>query len=124
MLIEPWQCKKDNGNYYKVYTPFYKELIRIRKYQPNLKKAVFNKLIKLASSNTLDSLKLLGPKLTWQNIIKEWQVGEQAAAQLLEQFLTTKIKDYKTARDYMSTDAPIYILVKYLQIKSSMPYKI
>ncbi|MFV9984243.1 MAG: hypothetical protein AB8V03_00050 [Francisella endosymbiont of Hyalomma asiaticum] len=66
----------------KVYTPFYKELIRITKYQPNLKKAIFNKLIKLASSNTLDSLKLLELKLTWQNIIKEWQVGEQAAVQL------------------------------------------
>ncbi|APD50760.1 cryptochrome/photolyase family protein [Francisella hispaniensis] len=105
LLIEPWQCKKDDGSHYKVYTPFYKELIKIRKYQPNIKKAVFSRLIKLASSDTLDSLKLLEPKLTWQNIIKQWQVGEKAAAQLLEQFLTTKIKDYKIARDYMSTDA-------------------
>lgn len=105
LLIEPWQCKKGDGSHYKVYTPFYKELIKIRKYQPNLKKTVFNKLVKLASSATLDSLKLLKPKLTWQNIIKQWRVGEQAAAQLLEQFLTTKIKAYKTVRDYMNIDA-------------------
>ena len=85
--------------HYKVYTPFYKELIRIRKYQPNLKKA-FNKLVKLASSDTLDSLKLLEAKHHQRR-----QVGERAVAQLLEQFLTTKIKDYKTACDYMSTDA-------------------
>ena len=61
---------------------FTKNLSELHNINQISKKLFFNKLIKLASSNTLDSLKLLEPKLTWQNIIKEWQVGEQAAAQL------------------------------------------
>lgn len=47
LLIEPWQCKKDDGTHYKVYTPFYKELIKIRKYRSNIVKPSFNSLKKL-----------------------------------------------------------------------------
>ncbi|WP_150467469.1 cryptochrome/photolyase family protein [Francisella sp. SYW-9] len=105
LLIEPWECKKDDGTHYKVYTPFYKELIKVRKYRSNIVKSEFNKLEKLNSSRDLDSLKLLEPKHSWQNIIKQWQVGEKSASKILEDFLADKVKNYKTARDYMSLDA-------------------
>ncbi|AJI59879.1 DNA photolyase family protein [Francisella tularensis subsp. holarctica] len=62
LLIEPWQCKKDDGTHYKVYTPFYKELIKIRKYRSNIAKPNFSYLRKLNNSENLDSLKLIEPK--------------------------------------------------------------
>ncbi|AIT08594.1 deoxyribodipyrimidine photolyase [Candidatus Francisella endociliophora] len=105
LLIEPWECKKNDGTHYKVYTPFYKELIKVRKYCSNIAKPSFAKLIKLDSSVNLEALELLEPKLAWQDIIKQWQVGEDAAINKLEDFLENKIKDYKVARDFMSTDA-------------------
>ncbi|WP_395167243.1 cryptochrome/photolyase family protein [Francisella salimarina] len=105
LLIEPWQCKKDDGTHYKVYTPFYKELIRIRKYRSNIAKPCFNSLKKLETAADLSSLKLLEPKLSWQNIIDQWQIGEVASHQILEEFLDSKVKEYKTARDFMSTDS-------------------
>ncbi|ABK90007.1 deoxyribodipyrimidine photo-lyase [Francisella tularensis subsp. novicida] len=105
LLIEPWQCKKDDGTHYKVYTPFYKELIKIRKYRSNIAKPNFSYLRKLNNSENLDSLKLLEPKHSWQNIIKQWQIGESASHQILEEFLNNKVKEYKTARDFMSTDS-------------------
>ncbi|KEI35925.1 deoxyribodipyrimidine photolyase [Francisella sp. W12-1067] len=105
LLIEPWQCKKGDGTHYKVYTPFYKELIKTRGNRPNLGKPKFKKLTKLAKAVSLDSLGLLKPKHSWQEIIKQWKVGEEAAVNILERFLDEKIKDYKVARDYMSLDA-------------------
>lgn len=105
LLIEPWQCKKDDGTHYKVYTPFYKELIKIRKYRSNIVKPSFNSLKKLETADELDSLRLLEPKLSWQNIIDQWQIGEVASHQILEEFLDSKVKEYKTARDFMSTDS-------------------
>ncbi|QWU98576.1 cryptochrome/photolyase family protein [Francisella salimarina] len=105
LLIEPWQCKKGDGTHYKVYTPFYKELIRIRKYRSNIAKPCFNSLKKLETAADLSSLKLLEPKLSWQNIIDQWQIGEVASHQILEEFLDSKVKEYKTARDFMSTDS-------------------
>ncbi|MEY8714314.1 deoxyribodipyrimidine photo-lyase [Francisella philomiragia] len=105
LLIEPWQCKKGDDTHYKVYTPFYKELIKIRKYHPNIAQPSFNNLVKLDSSNCIDLLKLLEPKHSWQDIIKQWQVGEKSASKILEDFLADKVKTYKTARDFMSTDS-------------------
>ncbi|QEO57078.1 cryptochrome/photolyase family protein [Francisella marina] len=105
LLIEPWQCKKNDGTHYKVYTPFYKELIKIRKYRSNIAKPCFNSLEKLETAADLSSLKLLEPKLSWQNIIDQWQIGEVASHQILEEFLDSKVKEYKTARDFMSTDS-------------------
>lgn len=105
LLIEPWQCKKNDGTHYKVYTPFYKELIRVRKYRSNIAKPCFNSLKKLETAADLSSLKLLEPKLSWQNIIDQWQIGEVASHQILEEFLDSKVKEYKTARDFMSTDS-------------------
>ncbi|TDT71684.1 deoxyribodipyrimidine photo-lyase [Allofrancisella inopinata] len=105
LLIEPWKCVKSDNSHYKVYTPFYKELIKIRKYSSNIAKPKFNNLKKLNNSNDIASLELLEPRHSWQEIIKQWNVGEEAAINILEQFLDEKVKDYKVARDYMDTDA-------------------
>lgn len=105
LLIEPWECIKSDNSHYKVYTPFYKELIKIRKYRPNIAKPKFNSLKKLNDSNDIASLELLEPKHSWQEIIKQWNVGEEMAINILKQFLDKKIKGYKIARDYMSLDA-------------------
>lgn len=105
LLIEPWGCQKGDGSHYKVYTPFYKELIKIRKYRSNIAKPNFTKLTRLDSSVNIEALKLLEPKLAWQDIINQWQVGEEATIKKLEDFLEEKVKDYKIARDYMSNDA-------------------
>ncbi|MDE4951076.1 deoxyribodipyrimidine photo-lyase, partial [Francisella tularensis subsp. holarctica] len=61
-LLEPWQCKKDAGTHYNVYTPFYKELIKIIKYRSNIAKPNFSYLRKINNSENLYSLKLIEPK--------------------------------------------------------------
>ena len=105
VLLEPWQCLKDDNSHYKVYTPFYKKLIETRKHKPNLTSPNFTKLTKLKSSLDINSLRLLNPKNSWQNIIKKWNIGEIAARDKLKNFLQEKISNYQLGRDYISTES-------------------
>jgi deoxyribodipyrimidine photo-lyase len=105
LLVEPWECTKDDGTHYKVYTPFYKALIKTRPHKPNIAKPSFNKLTKLNNSKSINELNLLEPKLDWQEIINNWQVGEEAAIEKLENFLENKVNRYKKSRDFMCEDA-------------------
>ncbi|MGQ4005955.1 deoxyribodipyrimidine photo-lyase [Francisellaceae bacterium CB300] len=105
LLVEPWKCTKDDGTHYKVYTPFYKALMKSRPHRTNIAKPSFNKLTKLNDSKDISELNLLEPKLDWQEIINGWQVGEEAAIEKLENFLKDKVGDYKKSRDFMSNNA-------------------
>lgn len=109
LLLEPWECTKDDGTHYKVYTPFYKKLITIRKHRSNIVKPFFNKTIKLESSTDINSLDLLEPKKNWHDIIKNWNVGEEKAICKLETFLDKKVNNYKKSRDFMCEDATSYL---------------
>ncbi|MFC4891474.1 cryptochrome/photolyase family protein [Pseudofrancisella aestuarii] len=105
LLLEPWQCLKDDNTHYKVFTAFYKKLIQIKPYVPNLSKANVINLIKLENSISLENLELTKPKHSWQRIINFWEVGEKAAQLKLEEFIEDKINNYKEARDYPSMDS-------------------
>ncbi|AXA33973.1 cryptochrome/photolyase family protein [Francisella adeliensis] len=105
LLMEPWQCTKDDGTHYKIYTPFYKALMRTRAHKPTLPKPTFQRLTKTSDDINIADLKLLEPILDWQDIIKQWQVGEDAAISKLESFLDDKVSVYKKSRDFMSDNA-------------------
>lgn len=105
LLLEPWQCTKDDDTHYKVYTPFYKALMKIRSHKANIARPHFNKITKLKDSLKIDQLKLLEPKHKWQKIINHWQVGEEAAITKLEDFLANDISSYKKSRDFISINA-------------------
>ena len=105
LLLEPWECTKDDGTHYKVYTPFYKALMRIRPHRSTIAKPSFNKLTKLKDSADLENLELLKPTLSWQGIIKQWEIGEDAAVEKLENFLDEKASRYKKSRDFMCENA-------------------
>lgn len=105
LLMEPWECIKDDRTHYKVYTPFYKALKQKRSHCPTIPRPTFQKITKLSSSYNIDDLKLLEPKSHWQKIIEDWQVGEDAALNKLETFLNNTVCTYKKARDFMSNNA-------------------
>ena len=105
LLLEPWECTKDDGTHYKVYTPFYKTLMRIKPHRSNIAKPSFSKITKLKSSISLEDLGLLQPVHSWQDIIKQWYIGEDAAVDKLENFLNEKAPRYKKSRDFMCENA-------------------
>lgn len=101
LLREPWQVLKNDGLPYKVYTPFWKALLKTGITQTLLPEpSVLPHSNCWPSSLALAELSLR-PKLRWaESIMQTWQVGESAALSKLVNFLETTVAEYKTARDY------------------------
>ncbi|KIL50103.1 deoxyribodipyrimidine photo-lyase [Jeotgalibacillus alimentarius] len=106
LLLPPWDVKKNNGDPYKVFTPFYKALQKhdIPQALPavkNIEPASFNK----RDSLSLDDLKLL-PEINWTSgMEKRWTPSEEAAVRRFNAFLDKKLKVYKSKRDFPSEEA-------------------
>lgn len=100
LLREPWQVLKNDGQAYKVYTPFWKALLKTGITQDLLPEPVILPApTQWPSSLALNELKLL-PIIRWdQGMMANWQVGEPAALHKLHRFLETRVIHYKTDRD-------------------------
>ena len=100
LLREPWQVLKSDGQPYKVYTPFWKALLKTGITQALLPEpAIIPSPQQWPHSQALTGLQLL-PRLRWdQGMMAHWQVGEAAAYAKLQSFLETIVHQYQTARD-------------------------
>lgn len=101
LLNEPWEVLKADGTPYKVFTPYWKAM---------LKYGIQHQLLpapeQIAAPETmpqslpLESLAFL-PSIRWDiGMMKHWQVGEEAAMQKLLDFLPTRGADYQDARNF------------------------
>ncbi|MCE3233348.1 MAG: deoxyribodipyrimidine photo-lyase, partial [Rickettsiaceae bacterium] len=104
LLFEPWQTLKDNGEPYKVFTPFYK-----KNYFNSNPREPFNEPNKLNLSNielesqTIDSLNLL-PSIRWDKpIIENWDISEEGAMKRLHNFMDKGLQNYKEGRNFPAT---------------------
>ncbi len=100
LLAEPWQALKDNGEPYKVYTPFWKALLK-RGIQRSLVPvpAAIPAPAHWPASSTLADLQLLPPQRWDLPMMANWQVGEAAAMQKLHAFLDQAVVTYSDDRD-------------------------
>lgn len=106
LIVEPWQCLKNDGTAYKIFFSFYKkayfegyfntkEPLSLKNISTNI---YYTK--ETINSISIESLKLL-PVHSWGNkIIKGWKFGEIAAYEKLQSFLETRIKNYKEWRNF------------------------
>lgn len=100
LLREPWQVLKDNGEAYKVFTPYWNALQRLGlpqhttpppRQMPPLPK-------RLPSLNP-EALSLL-PTLPWADGFHDhWQPGEAGAKEKLAWFVDTALSDYDALRE-------------------------
>ena len=100
LLYEPWEITKNDGDPFRVFTPFWKACIRkglpADQYDaPERLPAVSNRI----KSEKLGSLALL-PKTRWDKAFAEyWQPGEAGAHECLDEFLDNRVLHYKHDRD-------------------------
>ncbi|MDP3641003.1 MAG: deoxyribodipyrimidine photo-lyase, partial [Alphaproteobacteria bacterium] len=108
VLFEPWAIKNQQGNFFKVFTPFWKHCLQqsvdpILLSDKSLDSAIlFSEAIE--TSVQLDDLKLLPSNPNWATGF-DWNPGEFSALQKLNEFLETAIIPYKEQRDYMDKSA-------------------
>ncbi len=108
LLWEPWEISKGDGTPYKVFTPFYRN--GCLKGPPPRQPLPAPENItcftgSIADECSLDQLSLL-PELPWANqVMEHWQVGEQAAAEQLEDFRQHRLGDYRIGRDFPARES-------------------
>ncbi|MBE1161024.1 cryptochrome/photolyase family protein [Dyella acidiphila] len=95
---EPWQLATQEGQPYRVFTPYWRKLRTLVEAAPPLATPALS-LLPAAGSVALDTLQLL-PRIAWDAGMREaWTPGEQGAEAMLDLFADDALGDYAAARD-------------------------
>lgn len=108
LLNEPWTIHNKNGDFFKVFTPYWKTcrqaLVRKPIQECPPKPTGLN-----VGSDKLDDWKLL-PTLAWASEFPNfWTPGEEGAQQQLAHFINQRLHGYKINRDYPERQATSYL---------------
>lgn len=107
LLFEPQTIKNKQGEYFKVFSAFWKHCLSNNQPPKPLQKPIFLKFQNdlKTLSDTVESLELL-PNHSWiNNLDNHWQPGEKNAAQTFENFLNSNLNNYTINRDYPLLDS-------------------
>ena len=102
LLFEPWEIANQQGNFFKVFTPFWKHCLA----QSGQIGAPLGVPALLPSTHSLPSEDLAGWNLLptqpdWSGgLAAAWQPGESAAHQRLHAFLENRLSTYAAKRDF------------------------
>ncbi len=103
LLLEPWEIVNNAGEYFKVFTPFWKKHQAILQPRPCYPIPVISSTCAIASA-TLSDWQLLPTKPNWAaGLTQTWQPGEASAKQTLHYFIEHLLATYHTRRDYPAT---------------------
>ena len=106
LLWEPWTIKNKTGNFYKVFTPFYKRgcLESVSPRLP-LEKPMSLNFERLSSVMPEYKFTFINKKKHWsQKFNKHWSPGEEAAKKRFQIFLNQASSSYDEGRNYPSKE--------------------
>lgn len=108
LLNEPWTIRNKSGDFFKVFTPYWKTCRQKLTAQP--KQLISDSLNSVRlKSDKLAEWKLL-PQLEWASQFPNyWTPGERGAQQLLKKFIKNHLKAYKTNRDIPEKQATSHL---------------
>ena len=123
LLNEPWKVKTQQGSYFKVFTPFWKQCLRQMSEPPQ---TIINQWPSspTVASDSLESLQLLPTKPNWASGFESmWQPGENGANAHLMTFIEDILNDYKDLRNVPAKNATSN-LSPHLHFGEISPWKI
>lgn len=108
LFNEPWTISNKTGDYFKVFTPYWKTCRQMLTAQP--KQLLIDNTRSLdVRSDELDEWMLL-PRLNWGTQFSNfWTPGEQGAQQRLNEFINNHLRGYKTNRDIPEKQATSHL---------------
>ena len=102
LLNEPWEVQNNSGQYFKVFTPYWKKAWQTyleKKYLPLTTKA-----IKSLPHSEKNQVNFLPTKKWYEKFENIWTPGEKAAHQQLQSYISANLGVYKEARDRPDLD--------------------
>lgn len=100
LLFEPWEIKTDAGQFYKVFTPFWKACL---KSLDTLEAPLSTPVLWLEppiQSESIGDFGLLPKAPNWAKSFEGyWEPGEEGAQKRLEQFIHSALHNYSKSRD-------------------------
>lgn len=99
LLIEPWHVQTGSGTPYKVFSPFWRNVLSQLQIRPEYNAPTHLNSFNCITSLSLEDLELL-PANNWHsNFWQHWQPGEAGAQEMLEIFCDSAINGYKEQRN-------------------------
>ncbi|MCP5361953.1 MAG: deoxyribodipyrimidine photo-lyase [Hyphomicrobiales bacterium] len=107
LLFEPWEVKTGEGNWFKVFTPYWKKCLAQVEIGDSLPvPGGLKSPEKIPEGDRLEDWHLLPTKPDWAGGFREtWQPGEAGAGKQLERFLVSRLSYYADKRDVPVADA-------------------
>jgi len=125
LLWEPWQVLKADGSPYKVFTPFFNRACQTipEPRQPLPPPQPLDIHLYTGSGVKIEDLALL-PEPDWtEGLARTWQHGETAAQQVLDDFVSSGLDNYRDGRDYPALRA-VSRLSPYLHSGELSPHQV
>ncbi len=97
LLVEPWHIQNKSGGYYKVFTPYWKQLRDM-----DIPNPVACPEIEFSSCRGSTHIEDFAPR--WAKGFESWQPGEIGAKAQLEAFLKQRLNNYGEGRDRPDKD--------------------
>ncbi|WP_363349272.1 deoxyribodipyrimidine photo-lyase [Methylocystis echinoides] len=105
LLFEPAHMRNKQGETFKVFSPFWRACLASGGPPPPLPAPKKLAAARAPESDALDDWRLPPTKPDWAQGLREtWRVGEKAARARLSEFAKDRLRDYKTARDFMGEE--------------------
>ncbi len=105
LLFEPWSVETGQGNFYKVYTPFWKSVKDRDVPEPERAPAKLPAPQNWPAGDSLDDWNLGKRMRRGAAVVEPYLcVGEDKARDRLKRFIDTRVEDYKSCRDLPAVD--------------------
>jgi deoxyribodipyrimidine photo-lyase len=123
LLNEPWEVKNQQGGFFKVFTPYWKQCLKQLQIQHPIQIQSWPMPINFFG-DSLDDWQLLPNQPNWASQFDAlWQPGEKGAEARLENFIQHKLSIYKSGRDFPALQATSN-LSPHLHFGEISPWKI
>lgn len=108
LFNEPWTIHNKTGDYFKVFTPYWKTCRKVLSAPPE--QLMANNVCSVeVNSDQLEQWKLL-PSRDWASQFPDfWTPGEQGAQKRLSEFIAHRLNGYKTNRDFLEKQATSHL---------------
>ena len=103
LLNEPWEIKNNSGEFFKVFTPYWRKSYPFF-LEKNYSYQEIKKILPIKHDEKIEQFNFLPEKKWYEKFEQYWIPGEKNALQKIDQYIAQNINHYKINRDRPDID--------------------